>query len=290
MKHVSAGQSTPSCIRRGCRPWLLLSLLLLLGGCRTLSPYPPGAPQGEPAPVVHGQAATATTPAPAPDVYQVRPGDTLAGIGRRYGMNYRDIARWNDLAPPYTIFPGDRLRLSAAGGAVSPRPRQPLAEEPLVRQPDPGPAAVMADTPAVAPSNPGSGEAVPGSPATGLSDWIWPAQGVLLRTFAASRDGKQGINIGGQPGSPVWAAGDGSVVYSGDGLVGYGNLVILSHQDGVITAYGYNSALLVQEGDRVRQGDPIALMGAHGGVPMLHFELRLDGRSVDPIGYLPAMP
>ncbi|MEX0732063.1 MAG: peptidoglycan DD-metalloendopeptidase family protein [Aquisalimonadaceae bacterium] len=112
-------------------------------------------------------------------------------------------------------------------------------------------------------------------------------QGRVITAFSGDEDGKQGINIGGAEGQEIKAAASGRVVYSGSGLVGYGNLIILKHEDDYLTAYGYNRELLVDEGVDVAQGQVIGRMGRSGNRPMLHFELRREGRSVDPLGYLP---
>ena len=120
-------------------------------------------------------------------------------------------------------------------------------------------------------------------------DWLWPTDGDVVKEFARDADGKQGINIGGEHGQPIKAAADGSVVYSGGGLVGYGNMVILKHAGDFLTAYGYNSRLLVEEGDEVQAGDTIAEMGnsVGGNEPRLHFEFRHGGEPVDPLEHLP---
>jgi lipoprotein NlpD len=118
--------------------------------------------------------------------------------------------------------------------------------------------------------------------------WRWPVEGKVVRGFSAASQGKQGIEIAGAHGQPVRAASGGRVVYSGNGLRGYGNLLIVKHNGRYLTAYGYNSRLLVKEGDTVTAGQEIALMGSGTDRDAgLHFELRRDGRAVDPLTYLP---
>lgn len=248
-------------------------------------------------------------------------GDTLFSIGRQYELDFRQIAAWNDLSAPYLIRPGQTLWVASPEAAreaprdtadVSPQsvpPAAPASPPPtaeVVAAPEPtrltasgpepevereqAPAAADArpadrdDTTAAATDRP----ALTASPDAGRSTWIWPASGDMLRGFSAGSDGKQGIQIGGESNGPVWAVADGTVVYSGDDLVGYGNLIILRHADNFFSAYGYNEELLVADGDRVRQGDPIARMGSRSGRPVLHFELRREGRAIDPRGHLPS--
>lgn len=200
----------------------------------------------------------------------VQRGDTLYGIAFRNGIDYRDLAAWNRVGPPYTIYPGQRLHLypgsDADRGAVAaaPRPARPSSRPPVST---PRPA-----TPTVA-SN---------------IDWRWPAQGSLVGRYAAGDPTRQGIDIAGESGSPVRAAGAGVVVYSGSGLIGYGELVIVKHNDAWLSAYGHNRARTVNEGQMVEAGQQIAEMGRSGADrDMLHFEIRYNGKSVDPLRYLP---
>lgn len=207
----------------------------------------------------------------------VRRGDTLYGIAFRNGLDYRDVAAWNGIRSPYTIYPGQRLRLSGSGGA---RATAPVATRPA-RQPDRRPPATAA-TPRPPVATP------PAGPASHLR-WSWPAEGQLINRFAAGDPTRQGIDIAGKRGDPVRAAADGVVVYSGAGLVGYGELVIVKHDESWLSAYGHNRSRLVAEGARVRAGQQIAEMGRTGADrDMLHFEIRRDGKPVDPLRHLPA--
>jgi lipoprotein NlpD len=118
--------------------------------------------------------------------------------------------------------------------------------------------------------------------------WVWPTRGRLLRSFQSSGRGKKGIDIGGHDGQPVKAAANGKVVYAGSGLVGYGRLIIIKHNENLLSAYGHNSKLLVSEGEQVRAGQQIAEMGSSGtNRTELYFEVRKDGKPVDPLRYLP---
>lgn len=205
------------------------------------------------------------------DYYTVQKGDTVYSIAWHHGLDEKALARWNGISPPYLIHPGDRLRLTPPSRhsrhAASAPPRHPA---PTTSHP------------------PGAQNAHAAGDDGGPYRWQWPAKGKLVRTFSKSFQGKQGIDIAGKPGEPVRAAAGGRVVYSGNGLVGYGNLLIIKHDRHYLTAYAYNRKLLVKEGDRVRAGQEIAQMGkgTDDGAE-LHFELRRDGKPVDPLKFLP---
>lgn len=197
----------------------------------------------------------------------VQKGDTLYGIAFRNRIDMRDLAAWNGLDEPYTIYPGQRLRLypATARAATVSRPREASA-----------PAVVKAPPAPVVP------------PVSGV-EWGWPADGELIGRYVAGQPTRQGIDIAGSSGAAVRAAGDGVVVYSGSGLVGYGELVIIKHNDAWLSAYGHNRNRLVNEGQLVKRGQKIAEMGRSGAPrDMLHFEVRYNGKPVDPLLYLPA--
>jgi lipoprotein NlpD len=213
-----------------------------------------------------------STPKPGASTLVAR-GDTLYSIATRNGISVLDLASWNALPPPYTIYPGQRLRLYPGGGRVVAQPARPPAARPAAPAVGtPRPAAPVVVAP-------------PASPFA----WRWPAEGALVSRFTAGEPTRQGIDIAGTEGAPVRAAADGTVVYSGAGLVGYGELVIVKHGDQWLSAYGHNRKRLVNEGQLVKAGEPIAEMG-HSGAPrdMLHFEIRYTGKPVDPLLYLPA--
>jgi len=243
---------------------LVLAVLLasLLGGCAEFD-YGGGQP-------ARGSAG------PPPTVYEVRRGDTLYSIAWRHGLDFRRVASWNGIDAPYTIYPGDRLRLRPpAGGA-----RERSAAGSGARRNAGG--GRRDEDRASAGSRP-----APSGGASGVR-WRWPLEGPVVRAYDAASSGKRGISIGGEPGSTVAAAASGRVVYSGSGLRGYGNLVILKHDGRFLTAYGYNRELLVAEGDEVGAGDPIARLGnGPNRQGELHFEIRRDGEPVNPIRYLP---
>ncbi|MBA1148161.1 peptidoglycan DD-metalloendopeptidase family protein [Ectothiorhodospiraceae bacterium WFHF3C12] len=212
--------------------------------------------------------------APPGGYYTVSRGDTLYSIAWRHNLDYRAVARWNDIGAPYTIYPGDRLRLS-------PPPRPAGGRSTARTEPDPEPPRQQ-DPASVTP------RAERNVPDSALS-WQWPTAGPIRRAFSNGQSGKRGIELGGDAGQAIHAAAGGRVVYSGNGLRGYGNLVIIKHNTRFLTAYGYNRRLLVKEGEEVQPGQRIALMGmGPDNAPALHFELRRDGKPVDPGRVLPA--
>src|SRR5690606_24784970 len=226
--------------------------------------------------VVREGGSRASTPKYGATVV-VRRGDNLYRIATNNGISTLDLATWNNIAPPYTIYPGQRLRLYPAGGrrtasATTSRPQAGPATRPTT-----------STRPAPGASSPKPAATVP-SPFA----WRWPTEGQLVGTYAAGNPTRQGIDIAGKLGQPVHAVADGVVVYSGSGLVGYGELVIVKHDDEWLSAYGHNRARLVNEGQVVKAGQQIAEMGHSGAArDMLHFEIRHNGKPVDPLAYLP---
>jgi lipoprotein NlpD len=206
---------------------------------------------------------------------RVQRGDTLYGIASRNGIDMRDLASWNGIPAPYTIYPGQTLRLHPGGGSAS-----------TASATRPAPAAQVPARPATAPK-PVAPAPAPAPVNSGIS-WRWPADGHVIGRFVANDATKQGVDIAGSSGQPVRAAADGVVVYSGAGLVGYGELIIVKHSESWLSAYGHNRKRLVNEGQNVKAGQQIAEMGSSGASrEMLHFEIRYNGKPVDPQLYLP---
>jgi len=205
----------------------------------------------------------------------VRQGDTLYAIARRTNVSPLDLASWNNLSSPNTIYPGQVLKLYPGSGAVATRPTTVSGNA----------SASTATRPATSTPTPPPPAATPA--ASGFS-WRWPADGVVVGNFVPGETTKQGIDIGGSNGQVVKAAADGVVVYSGSGLVGYGELIIIKHNEQWLSAYGHNRKRLVNEGQIVKAGQQIAEMGRSGATrDMLHFEIRYNGKPVDPLIYLP---
>lgn len=222
-----------------------------------------------------------TDTAPAKPVTQgvhvVRSGETLYSIAWRYGWDFRRLAAANGIRSPYTIYPGQEIRLD----------RQPPSTS-AVTPKAPSPSAPSASvTPAPTPSKPSVPAAKP-APSSGPISWQWPAPGKVLAGYEAGKAGRQGISIDGNTGDAVAAAGNGVVVYRGNGLTGYGNLLIIKHDERWLSAYAHNQRMLVSEGQAVKAGEKIATMGDSGTYrTQLHFEVRRDGTPIDPLAVLP---
>lgn len=309
----------------GLRP-AVLALMLALTACgvapRAVVVDRPGQERGA------GRGGQA--PQESGRVHVVQRGDTLYSIAFRHRLEYRQVAAWNGIGEPYTIYPGQRIRLSPPGQGLAQSGARPVANTGAPSSPrdparsaqtptpstagsaprpgTPATSGTVASTPA-APA-PGSGGAQPPSatasgtppPVTastpprppaaaprGPVRWQWPTAGQIVGRFVAGDPTRQGVSIAGNAGQPVHAAGDGVVVYSGSGLIGYGELVIIKHNDEFLSAYGHNRKRLVGEGEQVRGGQQIAEMGRSGAArDMLHFEIRRSGRPVDPLAHLPA--
>jgi murein DD-endopeptidase MepM/ murein hydrolase activator NlpD len=206
----------------------------------------------------------------APGFYRVERGDTLSKVARSNRQSVQSIVRWNNLPNPDSIEVGQVLRVAPPGGAAS--------TSGAVRSS--GSASASA-TPRAVPAE----SAPPVAPAPTIS-LVWPADGTVFRRFDGGNS--KGIDISAAAGTPVVAAAPGTVVYAGSGLRGYGNLLILKHNGEYLTAYAHNRALLVKEGESVNRGEKIAEMGdTDTDRVMLHFELRYQGRSIDPSRALP---
>lgn len=201
----------------------------------------------------------------------VQKGETVYRIATTHGITPLDLALWNNIPPPYTIHPGQRLRLYPGAAPVASTTR---TSTPIVR-------------PAATPTRPVA-TVTPPPVAMPALQWRWPTDGKLISTYAAGDTTRQGIDIAGNSGDPVRAAAKGTVVYSGTGLVGYGELIIIKHNDQWLTAYGHNRKRLVSEGQLVEPGQLIGELGSTGASrDMLHFEIRQNGKPVDPLSYLP---
>jgi lipoprotein NlpD len=240
-----------------------------------------------------------------PGEYTVQRGDTLYSIAFRNQLDYHDLADWNGIGRDYRIYPGRVLRLTPPGSAVltPPEPAAPpapavAATPPVARSQAPLPAAVPThapppemppDTapPPVYAAEPAVSTAPSGGPGFDAGRWEWPTRGKVSRSFGADGSSK-GIDIAGDVGQIVVAAAGGRVVYSGSALKGYGELVIIKHDEQYLSAYGYNRRRLVEEGQQVAAGQPIAELGVGPEQkPELHFEIRDRGRPVDPLPLLP---
>ncbi|MDP1999914.1 MAG: peptidoglycan DD-metalloendopeptidase family protein [Rhodoferax sp.] len=281
----------------------LLTAVVLISGCgskvQNRAPVEDrGSVAGRPAPVAIDATLPAVKQLPGaenagkPGYYTVKPGDMLIRIAVDHGQSPKDIARWSNVDNPNRIEIGQVLRVAppvpatSTAGVVT-RPVTASTVTPVTAgalPPAGGPdkpaatAGAAASAPVAASSSPATDDEI---------RWIWPTQGVVLAGFDEAKN--KGLDIGGSAGDPVLAAADGRVVYVGAGLRGYGNLIILKHNNMYLTAYAHNQTLLIKEDQSVRQGQKIAEMGSSDADRVkLHFEVRRQGKPVDPAKYLPA--
>lgn len=302
---------------------IALSTALMLAGCFTQPP----APAVDRTPTAHSKALTTPASVPAPvsggaGYYTVKKGDTLYRIALEHGQEYRDIAGWNNLTNPDSIKEGQVLRVAPPGAAEpanGPVVTKPIAAASVVeaRPLDKSPAAVTNDAVKREPKvnkEPysaeayarlgGNGEAArppeakpepkpepkpEAASASGGPDdipWTWPSAGKVLASYSESAN--KGVDIGGKAGDPVFAASDGRVIYAGSALRGYGQLLIIKHSNSFQSVYAHNQKLLVKEKQDVTRGQKVAEMGdTDTDKVKLHFEIRRQGKPIDPLIYLP---
>ena len=302
-----------------------LSVILLISCCLVIisacAPHRPAIVEdrsAKPKPTQitrnHPQKARST-------IIQVKPGDTLYALGFKYNMDYKLLARYNDIDAPYTIFPGQKIRLTAPPKAQSRKPQsnstvstQPIkintigsaqqpqnknvanqkpanktttsqAKQTNTSKPQTKQVAAVARDSAI---NATKAQTINQAKLKTTLSWGWPTKGKLLSTFLASNPARKGISIGGPEGQNIMAAEKGVVVYSGNGLLGYGELIIIKHNETYLSAYGHNKSRAVKEGEMVNKGQKIAELGSSGtNVNNLHFEIRKNGEPVNPLNYLP---
>ncbi|MFZ2987841.1 peptidoglycan DD-metalloendopeptidase family protein [Ideonella sp.] len=285
-----------SLFSRRSAAWLSLLAFAALAGCANPKVKAPVEERG--AGTVSSPSKPAARPVPPstgaearPGTYTVKPGDTLMRIGLETGQSWRDLARWNGMDNPNLIEVGQVLRVTAPtaeAGAVATRPVNAPAVE---SRPLESKAASSAAS-ATGAGSAASGTVAASAPAAPRESedeiaWAWPAAGSVLSGFDESRS--KGLAIAGKAGDPVLAAADGRVVYAGSGLRGYGNLIIVKHNATYLTAYAHNQSLLVKEDQAVRKGQKIAEMGSSDADRVqLHFEIRRQGKPIDPARLLPA--
>ena len=270
---------------KGSPAFVLVVLVLLATGC--------SAPWRAPVETRSGSGYSDARGRIQGPTYRVQPGDTLYGIAWRAGVDYQDLAAWNGIAPPYTIYVRQQLRVVPGTARVTKQAPAKSAKKTATAK---SPATTGKTAPASVPAKSAKNTAVPSSTPkpravkevpSGSLRWTWPAKGRVVQTFSPSDPARKGVKIRGNLGQQVVASEAGEVVYSGSGLVGYGQLIIVKHNKEFLSAYGHNAKRLVREGDRVARGKVIAEMGTSAGQPQLHFEIRRRGKPVNPLGLLP---
>ena len=271
--------------------FVLIPLLLLNAIVTSCAPLP--------APLSSRENSSATTTQKSitqqqrlrsrPAYYRVKSGDTLISIARQFGLDYMLLAEWNQLQKPYTIFPGNRLILAEPKRTAAPK------SVPYVSTVEPNKQSKINEQTTASRSQVkrSSSEKVITKPLAnnqkkGILNWQWPTKGSVSQGFVQGDPTRKGIVISGELGQRIVAAESGRVVYAGSGLIGYGLLIIIKHDNKYLSAYGYNQKINVKEGDQIRKGDVIAEMGAKGNSnAVLHFEIRYNGLPVDPLKVLP---
>ena len=296
------------------RRWALLIAVSVVAGCAQTpnrapvedrSPTPRATVAAASPAQSSASAAEATKPVAVdtnsgkPGFYTVKSGDTLIRIGLDNGQNWKDLMRWNNLSNPNLIEVGQVIRIVAPGVDPATATARPVTTARVETRPlDAKPGSASApQSGASAPASPASGASPPPSPSREAAppprdgdddiNWAWPAATPVSTPFDDARN--KGLVFRGKAGDPVLAAADGRVVYAGSGLRGYGNLVILKHNTTYLTAYAHNQTLLVKDDQQVKRGQKIAEMGSTDadGV-QLHFEIRKQGKPIDPARLLPA--
>ena len=265
-----------------------IALSVLLVGCSS-------SPSGGVRVVDRNGNAVAQRPTVTTGQYVVKRGDTLFSIAFRYGWDWKALAARNQIPEPFTIKPGQTIRFDGRSSST-----QSVASAPASGRPVTSTSTTTSNSGSVKTTVMSKPVAVvpvvippPATTATGPagkspSGWTWPSSGILIGKFSSNGSLNKGIDIAGDLGQPVLAASDGSVVYAGSGLRGYGELIIIKHSDTYVSAYGHNRRLLVREGQQVKAGQTIAEMGSTGTDRVkLHFEIRRQGKPVDPLEFLP---
>jgi len=222
-----------------------------------------------------------------PRYHQVQAGETLYSISWMYGLDYKDLIRWNRVARPYSIYPAQRLVLKAWLAKKAPKKRKVISKSKKTYPRKHSKTTVKTKPPLRKKHKKQAVKSKAKSRFSTVKRWRWPTRGRVIKRFSARDSGKKGISIKGRAGQAIFAAASGKVVYSGQGLIRYGKLIIIKHNDIYLSAYAHNRRLLVKEGQFVKQGQRIAEMGNTGTrKTILHFEIRKNGRSVNPLIYI----
>lgn len=280
MQQVGATRS-PAALVTTIKPSLFTGALLVsivLSGCSTNTPAPITD--------IHSSTPMAPTSTEINQNYTVQPGDTLYKIAQQHGTSVQAIVDANNITDPAQLRVGQVLAVAGAGaGSSQTRPTPPASTEVVTAPVTTEPPAEQVTPPPTA-TSPVATDTSPRASDANLINWGWPASGTLIQGFTAST---KGIDIQGTIGDPVVAAANGKVMYAGNGVRGLGNLILLGHSNGFITAYAHNDALLVKTGEEIKKGQKIATLGqSDTSSPRLHFEVRRRGTPVNPLSYLPA--
>jgi len=249
----------------------------------------------QPAPVEEQSNATSKRQLNKDGSYTIKSGDTLYAIAFNFDVDARNIADWNAIASPYIIYPGQKLQLKAPTSSGRNRSVSSSAKTTPLKSPKSttAKAGSSAKKTATTPAKTAGGSTAKATPSaakttTDPKSWQWPTKGRVLRGYVAGNPARNGLDIAGKEGQDIKASSAGQVVYSGNGLIGYGELIIIKHSENMLSAYAHNKVRLVKEGENVKSGQKIARMGRNtGDEQLLHFEIRVRGKPVNPLTYLP---
>lgn len=265
-------------IQRHCKSIFTLMLAMLLASCaNSTGKYSYGYYTGKQKPASSRKAAPRYPEQPGnAEYHSVEKGETLYSIAWAYGHDVRDVANWNNIRPPYTIYPAQRVRV------------KPPSQYTARSQPPTHAAGHSTTARKKAASSKQAKYSTKTDKNTAKISWQWPTNGKIIGKYSARDAGKKGLDIGGKTGQRIYAAAKGEIVYVGSGLRGYGRLIIIKHNDTYLSAYAHNRKLYVRENQKVERGQHIADMGSdEAEQAMLHFEVRRNGKPVDPLKYLP---
>lgn len=263
---------------RNCKFVFLATVVILLVSCaKSTGKYSYGYYTGKQKPVSARQGLSASSNDKRPtDSHVVEKGETLYSIAWAYGHDVRDVASWNNIRPPYTIYPKQNIR-------IKPVPKH--AKHSHVTTRPPGKSNLPRKKTSV--SQPANNTNKKAKKSVKIS-WQWPTKGKIIGNYSARDAGKKGLDIAGKAGQHINASASGEIVYVGSGLRGYGKLIIIKHDETYFSAYAHNRKLHVKENQKVERGQHIADMGSdEADRVMLHFEVRRNGKPVDPLNYLP---
>ena len=272
---------------------MVIISFLVLSGCHRH--YRPPASSKSPTSIVKRQLSDDGS-------YYVRKGDTLYAIAFSYGLDPMEVARKNRISSPYTIYPGQKIQLKTATSSSSKREASSGVQISTVKSPGQvstktvkSPASSKntqkkpaKSTPVASPAGTAKTSSTAATKKADPDSWKWPTNGRVIRSFVAGNPARNGLDIAGKEGQAITASSGGQVVYSGNGLIGYGELIIVKHSEKMLSAYAHNRVRLVKEGDQVWAGQKIAEMGRNSSdEQLLHFEIRALGKPVNPLTYLP---
>jgi len=248
----------------------------------------------QPAPVIDHSKTPLKRSLNSDGTYVVQRGDTLYAIAFNFNVDARLLAKWNKIYSPYVIYPGQKLRLSASPSGKRTHVGSPGVKISTRRTPGSATVRNKGRSTKRTPVKPKSTTSTGSKPSSTVprsadpSSWKWPTDGRVVRSYVAGDPARNGLDISGREGQDIKATSKGQVVYSGNGLIGYGELVIIKHSERMLSAYAHNRVRLVQEGDMVSSGQKIAEMGRNtGNKQLLHFEIRVLGKPVNPLNCLP---